>query len=238
MQPNEPQVPQTPVQPPTPTQVPPSAPQPPVPVQQPPESVAPPVQPVVPQAPAPTPQPVMQAQPEFGAVQPEYEDTSEVAEQQARLPQVEPVQWQAAEYVQNDKKPLWYVGFAIVVILLMAAAIMLGAWSFAVLIPVMAAALLMYAHRPPAQMNYALSEKGLYINDRLHPLSEFKGFGVIQEPSLNSLVLIPIKRLKPSVTAYFPSEVGEQAVDLLGGYLPMQDIQHDMFDVIVRKLHI
>lgn len=191
------------------------------------------VQPVEPQA-----QTTEEPQPEFGAVQPEYEDTSEVAEQQARLPEVEPVQWQAAEYVQNDKNPLWYVGFAVVVILLMAAAIMLGAWSFAVLIPVMAVALVVYAHRPPAEMNYALSEKGLYINDRLHPLSEFKGFGVIQEPGLNSLVLIPIKRLKPSVTAYFPTEVGEQAVDLLGGYLPMQDIHHDMFDVIVRKLHI
>ena len=231
MQPNEPQAPQTPVEPPAPAQALASQPQQP-PVQQP-EPVTPVVQPVEPQA-----QTTEEPQPEFGAVQPEYEDTSEVAEQQARLPEVEPVQWQAAEYVQNDKNPLWYVGFAVVVILLMAAAIMLGAWSFAVLIPVMAVALVVYAHRPPAEMNYALSEKGLYINDRLHPLSEFKGFGVIQEPGLNSLVLIPIKRLKPSVTAYFPTEVGEQAVDLLGGYLPMQDIHHDMFDVIVRKLHI
>jgi len=155
------------------------------------------------------------------------------------LPSVEPIQWQATEYTQRDKSPLWYVAFAAVVIVLMAAAILLlQTWSFALLIPVMAAALMVYTHRPPRVLTYALSEKGLHINDQLHPMGEFKSFGVIQEAQTNSLVLVPVKRFRPALTVYFPAEAGELIVDLLGAYLPMQEAKLDAFDKIIRKLHI
>lgn len=169
----------------------------------------------------------------------ETEQTPQLPDGPSQLPPVEPVQWQAPEYAQHDKSPIWYVGFAVVVIVLMAAAILLmRSPTFAVLIPVMAAALMVYTHRPPRELTYVLSEKGLYINDQLHPLGEFKSFGVVHDGVQNSLVLIPVKRFRPSLTVYFPAEVGERVVDLLGAYLPMRDIELDAFDKIVRKLHI
>ncbi len=157
----------------------------------------------------------------------------------AKLPEVEPVQWQAVEYMQHTKSPLWYVGFAAIVIVLMVAAIFLmNTWSFALLIPVMAGALLVYSHRPARELTYVLSEKGVFINDQLHPLEEFKAFGIIQGTPLNSLVLVPVKRFRPGLTIYFPYEVGEHIVDLLGGYLPMEEMHHDAFDTIVQKLRM
>lgn len=155
------------------------------------------------------------------------------------LPEVQPVQWQSVEYLQHMKSPLWYVGFAAIVVVLMVAAIFLmNTWSFALLIPVMAGALMVYAHRPVRDLSYVLSEKGLFINDQLHPLGDFKAFGIIQGTPLNSLVLVPVKRFKPGLNVYFPSEVGEQIVDLLGGYLPMEEMHHDAFDTIVQKLRM
>lgn len=156
----------------------------------------------------------------------------------SQLPAIEPVSWQAPEYIQQEKTPLWYVGFFAATIVLIAAAIWLGSWTFVILIPVMAVALLMYTHRPPQTMNYVLTEKGLYINDRLHPLGEFKKFGVVDEHALHSLVLVPVKRFRPGLTAYFPTEAGEELVDFLGAYLPMEQIQPDAFDRIIRKLRI
>ena len=176
-------------------------------------------------------------------------DVPEVTEQQvddttsddqpSQLPEIDPVQWQAVEYVQYTKQPLWYVGFAVVVIALMVLAVwLMQAWTFAILILVMAAALMVYSHRPPRELTYVLSEKGLYINDQLHPMGEFKAFGVVQDSALHSLMLIPVKRFRPGLSVYFPTEVGERVVDILGAYLPMQDLKLDTFDKIVQKLRL
>ncbi|AHB42197.1 hypothetical protein RAAC3_TM7C00001G0339 [Candidatus Saccharibacteria bacterium RAAC3_TM7_1] len=149
------------------------------------------------------------------------------------------VQWQAPEYLQRARTPLWYVSFwAAVIVLMGIAAFLIKSWSFVILVPVMAAALVIYSHRPPRQLNYVLSAKGLYINDQLHPLSEFRSFGVMQEESWPALVFIPVKRFRPGLTVYFPSENGEAIVDILGARIPMEELHLDAFDKIVRKLRM
>ncbi len=157
-----------------------------------------------------------------------------------QLPEQDPISWRAIEYVQHDNSPIWYVGFLFAVVVLMAGAIFFQAWTFAALILVMAVALMVYSHRPPRQLSYVWSSKGLFINDQLHPLGEFKSFGVIQDshPDQNQLVLIPVKRFRPGLAVYFPNEVGEELVDAVGAYLPMQDLHLDTFDKIIRKLRL
>jgi hypothetical protein len=183
----------------------------------------PPVEPVVAPAPEVTAEQPIAAAPETPA-----------APQQ---PEQGPVQWQAPEYLHHEKNPLWFIAFGIVVIALTAAAIFLmKSWTFALLIPVMAVALVAYSHRPPRMMDYVLSGKGLYISDTLHPFAEFKSFGVIHDDHEYSVVLIPVRRFRPSLTVYFPEDKGEALVDLLGVRLPMQPLKLDAFDKIVRLL--
>ena len=151
----------------------------------------------------------------------------------------QPIQWQAPEYMQLARSPLWFVGFwATVVVLMVVAIFVIKSWSFALLVPAMAAALVIYSHRPPRQIQYVASAKGLYINDKLHPISEFRSFGVLQEEAMPALTFIPTKRFRPGLTVYFPQEAGEAIVDLLGSHLPMKDVELDAFDKIVRKLHM
>lgn len=151
----------------------------------------------------------------------------------------QPVRWQAHEYIHHEKNGLWFVLFGLVVIGLIALAIfVIQSITFAILIPVMAAALLVYSHRPPRLLNYTLSRQGLHINDRLYPFAEFKGFGVIRDGAEYSVMLIPTKRFLPGVSVYFPEEAGEAIVDMLGARLPMQELHLDIIDKLVRKLRI
>ncbi|MDN5275217.1 MAG: hypothetical protein JWP06_1118 [Candidatus Saccharibacteria bacterium] len=155
------------------------------------------------------------------------------------VPGEEPVRWQAHEYVHHEKSPIWFIIFAIVVTAFMAVAVfVIKDISFAILVPVMAAALLVYANRPPRLLDYTLSRHGLHINDRLYSFADFKGFRVIHDGEEYSVMLIPIKRFKPGVSVYFPEEAGEAIVDMLGGRLPMQDFQLDIVDKIIRKLRL
>ena len=151
----------------------------------------------------------------------------------------QPVYWQATEYIQREKNSLWFILFIVITLGLMAIAIFLiQSWTFAVLIPVMATALLTYTHRPPRLLNYTLSRKGLHVNDHLYSFAEFKAFGVIRDGGEYSIMLLPIKRFRPGVSVYFPEEVGEALVDMLGARLPMRELHLDVVDKIIRKLRI
>jgi hypothetical protein len=110
--------------------------------------------------------------------------------------------------------------------------------TFTILIPVMAVALVVYTRRPPRLLDYTLSQKGLHINDRLYPFTDFKGFGVIRDGKEYSVMLIPTKRFKLGVSVYFPKEAGEAIVDMLGAHLPMQELRLDLVDKLIRKLRI
>lgn len=167
------------------------------------------------------------------------DDSADQALAQTQNPEDEPVHWQASEYIHHQKSPVWFVAFAAVVIVLTVVAIFLiESITFAILIPVMAAALLVYSHRPPHVLNYTLSRQGLHINDRLYPFAQFKGFGVIHDGSEYSVMLLPVKRFQPGVSVYFPEESGEAIVDMLAARLPMQDLHLDVIDQVIRKLRI
>lgn len=166
-------------------------------------------------------------------------EESLVAADDAAAPNEQPVRWQATEYIQREKNGLWFVAFVLATLGLMAVAIFLiQSWTFAILIPVMATALLTYTHRPPRLINYTLSHKGLHVNDHLYSFAEFKAFGVIRDAGEYSIMLVPIKRFRPGVSVYFPEEVGEALVDMLGARLPMRDLHLDVVDKIIRKLRI
>jgi len=181
------------------------------------------------------PSPVSQQAPEV----PQLAETAP-ASQLSQVPDAEePVHWQATEYIHRHKGVLWFVTFGIVVIIAMVAAIFLmKSLTFAILVPVMAAALIVYAYRPPRVLDYTLSRKGLHVNDRLYAFGEFKGFGVIHDDDEYSVMLIPIKRFRPGVYVYFPEEAGEAIVDMLAARLPMQDLHMDLVDKLIRKLRI
>lgn len=196
---------------------------------------------------SPSPQPVVTLTPDQPSVasQPlasmtEPEDTPSVDNQPVDLDQGEqPVHWQAHEYIHHEKSPLWFIVFAAIVVVLIALAIyLIKSITFAILIPVMAAALIVYSRRPPRIMDYTLSHQGLHINDRLYPFSDFKSFGVIHDGQEYSVMLIPTKRFRVGVSVYFPEESGEAIVDMLGARLPMQELHLDIIDMIVRKLRI
>ena len=200
-----------------------------------------PITPVVTMAPDPTPMPFTPLPAAEDSIAPAPEVAAETTvEPSAQAPvDDQVVQWQATEYIQHDKNALWFVLFIVVTLGLMAIAIFLiQSWTFAVLVPVMAVALLTYTQRPPRLMSYSLSRKGLHVNDHLYPFVDFKAFGVIHDGSEYSIMLVPTKRFRPGVSVYFPESVGEQLVDMLGTRLPMRDLRLDFVDRLLRKLRI
>ncbi len=157
----------------------------------------------------------------------------------AGVPLNEPIRRQASEYIHREKDHIWFVMFVLVTLGLIALAVyVIKSPSFAVLIPVMAATLVIYTRRPPRMLDYMLSRHGLYINDQLFAFGEFKSFALIHGLEQYSIMLVPVRRFKPAITINFPEEVGEAIVDTLAARLPMREVQPDLVDRIIRKLHL
>ena len=186
-----------------------------------------------------SPDPVQATEPvgyQTAASAPLPENTSE---QPADPGFVEPIHWQATEYVHREKDQMWFILFGIIALVLIAIAIfIIKSPTFAILIPVMAAALLVYTRHPPRLIDYTLSRQGLHINDQLYGFAEFKSFSLLPATDQYTIMLIPTKRFKPAVSINFPEEVGEAIVDMLAARLPMREMEPDVFDRLIRRLRL
>jgi len=151
------------------------------------------------------------------------------------------VNWDAQEYMVREKGSGWYVLLVVVALAAMGLAILLmgwGAWSFEILIVVSVIALIVYSKRPPRVLHYSLSKKGLSEGNKLYAFSEYKSFGVLKDDGRFSIVLVPKKRFGGRVTVYFPEAQGEQIVDMFGARLPMETVEPDFIDKMVKFLRI
>lgn len=148
------------------------------------------------------------------------------------------VNWEAREYIVREKHTGWWIGFAVVVLVLCVVAILLQQWLFLVVVILAAISLTLHVTRKPRTLHYSLSKDGLSEGNNLYSFDEFKSFGILNENNHYSLVLVPKKRFGMRVTVFFPESEGEQIVDMFGERLPMEPVKLDFMDNLVRWLRI
>jgi len=146
------------------------------------------------------------------------------------------VNWEAEEYIQTEKSGGWYLGLLVITAGLVLMSVLLKWWTFTVLVVLSAVALVIYVKRPPRVLHYSLSSKGLSEGNRLYSYEDFKSFGVLMEGAKPAIMLTPRKRFSPRVTVYFPEERGEEIVDAFGARLPMEEVNLDFLDRVVKWL--
>lgn len=196
-----------------------------------------PPQPVTPPVPPQSEQPETPEQAFYTPAAPSRYVGQLVSQQQSSaMPAADSIVWDASEYVHIDKGGLWIIGFGAVVLVLLGVAIWFSAWTFAILIAVMAVAMAIFAFRPPRILHYALSDNGVQINDQSFPYNDYRAFGVLQDGAFFTLTLIPIKRFSPALSIYFAEDHGEQIVDIVGSHLPMEHVEPDFIDTLMRRL--
>ena len=147
--------------------------------------------------------------------------------------------WQEREVTDTSRDRRWYLLFFTVVVVLFVVSIWLfKSFTFALLIPVMAAALLVSLRRPAVALNYTASYADITIGNQSYPYTNFKSFSVTIHPNQNWLTLIPRKRFAMPVVVYFPQNVGEQLVDVVASQLPMSKHEPDILEKIITYLRL
>ena len=94
---------------------------------------------------------------------------------------LQPVSWQAEEYIVRDHNFWWYVGLFVVAAGLSVLAVLFQGWTFLILIILSVVTILVYSLRPPRTINYQLDNKGLKEENKLHSYEDFRSFGILKE---------------------------------------------------------
>ncbi len=181
--------------------------------------------------PAPVERPMDRSQPAFTTQRPEVE-TGDVLS-----PSGNELSWTASEFIAHSKEPSWYMalfGGAFVLSLLVyvatrdvvaAVVVIVGAILFGV-----------SASRPPRQMTYTLSQKGLAIGSRIFLYKDFRSFSVVDEGAFSSIVLMPLKRFAPPLSLYYHPADAQRIVSVLAEHLPLQEHKHDLTETLMRRI--
>jgi hypothetical protein len=82
-----------------------------------------------------------------------------------------------------------------------------------------------YTSHKPKELSYELSGKTIKVGDHSYGYNMFRSFSVAHEGEHTSIVLEPVKRFFPPMTLYFPSEMEDQVINVIGNHLPMQEHQ-------------
>jgi hypothetical protein len=147
-----------------------------------------------------------------------------------------PIEWQAAEAIDYKRSSGWYVVLFLIAAAVIGICIWQKQWVTIVLVVVIVAAILVVQKQPTRVLKYSLTPDGVVINNKNHPFDEYRAFGVRHDGNFWSLVLIPVKRFGAETTIFIREEHGEQIVDFIGQYLPMEKVGDDVIGKITRKL--
>ena len=157
------------------------------------------------------------------------------------------VEWTSTDSINQRRGKKWYVVVSLIYVLavgLTATLFILKTTDLMMLvsslgvITAMFVALLVSSKLPVRESNYAISASGIAINGTLHPLSEYRAFGVRQRRELCQLVIIPVKRFGVELVIYIDNDHIEEAVDILSANLPREDTPENVVDKIIERLKI
>ena len=157
----------------------------------------------------------------------------------AKPPANDNFSWTASEYVDHNRGGSWYLMLLGGTAVLAIGMYFLTKEYFAVgVIVVLGVIVAMYAKQKPRQITYELSSSGLRIGQKLYDYSQFKSFSLVNEGSLNSVLLTPLKKLMPPITAYYQAADEEKITDILGNHLPIEETKPHSIDRLSRRLRL
>ena len=119
---------------------------------------------------------------------------------------VRSITWEAPQHHHVEKGNDWFFALTIVIVALIIAAILFDNVLFALLIGLSGGVLAMSAAKRPAIIPYAITVRGIRIEDRLYPFSTLTSYHIDEEdPRGPQLLVKSEKKLMPMIVMPLPT---------------------------------
>ena len=149
------------------------------------------------------------------------------------------ISWSALEYAHHEKNTIWYVamgavaaGFAI-----LAYFINNGGLTAPLAIIVFGFVFGYFAYREPRELEFKIDNKGVSVDGKSYPYTEYKSFMLVQEYDQPSIWLLPLKRFNLIIPIHFHPEDEDIIVETLSNIIPMEARDIDLVTRLMHYLH-
>ncbi len=145
------------------------------------------------------------------------------------------VTWEALEHHHVEKNSDWFWVLGILAFAAAATAFFFGNFLLAILIIIGAGAIALVANREPQVIPYAVSTRGLRVNDQLYPYSALEAFYIDEDHELGPHLLARSQKLfGPLIIMPLPEEYVEEIEDILELRLPEEHIEEPVVNKILE----
>lgn len=124
---------------------------------------------------------------------------------------IKKITWEAFEYKKKDKGADWYFVFGIIAVSIVLATIILNQIMLALVLGLSGASLLVMSLKKPSLLSYAISPRGIKIEDETFAFSDIECFCLNEEdPTEPKLILQTGQRFDPLLVLPVPVEFVEE----------------------------
>ena len=168
----------------------------------------------------------------------EYDANETEPDETASTSYVQPISWTASEYIAHSKGVGWYV-LVFLVILGLAGIVYLVTDGLVspIVIVIIGIAFTAFAGRPPQTLEYSVDGTGIHIGPRTYPYGRFRSFAILDDESVPTIMLIPLRRFDLPINLHFDAADADKIIDILGSHLPGEERNAPPVDRLMSKIH-
>ncbi|MCB9810431.1 hypothetical protein H6781_02455 [Candidatus Nomurabacteria bacterium] len=150
-------------------------------------------------------------------------------------PSLRSIAWEAPEHHHVEKGNDWFFALIIIVLALVVVAILFNNTLFALLIGLAGGALFVSAAKRPSIIPYAVTLRGIKIDDRIYPFSTLDSYRIDEEdPKGPQLLIKSSKKLMPLMVMPIPVDHVDDIDDILKEKLIEEDLEEPLLVKILE----
>lgn len=148
------------------------------------------------------------------------------------------VSWTASEFIAYQKDAKWYISAFIVLVVLVGLSYLItsGDLISVFVIMVVSGLFISLASRKPRTLNYAITNKGIQVGEKLYNYSTIRSFSIMEIDNIQFIDLMPLQRFKPALSIFFDPKDETAIVQAIGEYLPKETRKQEAIDKLMHKI--
>lgn len=142
------------------------------------------------------------------------------------------IRWKSIEFHYHHKNPLWPTLVILITICVASFALWQGNLLFFIFTLIAALLTLVWGHRHPRELQFAINDQGLWIGKKLYRYAHFASFALYEE----TLQLHFINRINFSMDIIIPREKTKSIRNRLLAFIPEVEYTESFVDALAHWL--
>lgn len=148
-------------------------------------------------------------------------------------PELQSITWDAPEHYHVEKKSDWFWALGILAFTSAFASIFLGNFLFGILIIVAAGSMALLANREPAIIPFAVTTRGVRVNELLYPYSTLESYHIDTENSQEPILIVKSKQMFMSLIII---PIPEEYIDDVESIIEQRLVNEDLEEPFAHKI--